>query len=585
MKLSILNKPLISLIVSLGFVINLFSAEGTVNRDSLQNRYILAHKPSDKIVLLNLLAENYLTDNPLKAYNFALQAKSISEKEGNLFEEAKALYFMSVLDYKKGHYAVAYNYMAEAQDGFSKTGNRHWYGKACLELGKIYEKQFEFEKALESLLQASEIFTEMSDSTNLAGTYNIIGINYYDQKDLDKAFEFFQASLKIRLVLKDEAGLASTYNNIGEIYRLKSNWDQAMENFYKAIKVNRTLDRPQSLSINYDNMGGIYTRLGRYDSARYYLNESLRLSKSRNDMEMVSTSYISHGRLYRHLNDFNKALQYCDSGYQIAQANGYLIHLQEAAFEFSEIYKEVGKYDQAYRYHKVYKMVGDSLLTIRNQEKIAQLEMKLIFDHEKKLQSLHQEKLRYIYFLVAFGLIIILMIVLLIYGRLRIKIRHSQIEQENLVLESRQLKAEIEYKNRELTTNVMYLVKNNELINYISEKLLKAKSVFKKERQEAVQEIILELQSNIDTDIWKTFEERFKAVHKEFYQKLNDKFPHLTENDKKLCALLRLNLSTKDIAVITRQNPNSIDVARTRLRKKMNLSNTEITLVSFLENF
>ena len=58
--------------------------------------------------------------------------------------------------------------------------------------------------------------------------------------------------------------------------------------------------------------------------------------------------------------------------------------------------------------------------------------------------------------------------------------------------------------------------------------------------------------------------------------------PNLTENEKKLCALLRLDMTTKEIAAITHQNPSSIEVARTRMRKKMNLSNTEINLNSYL---
>ena len=86
------------------------------------------------------------------------------------------------------------------------------------------------------------------------------------------------------------------------------------------------------------------------------------------------------------------------------------------------------------------------------------------------------------------------------------------------------------------------------------------------------------------TDIWKDFEERFREVHKEFYNKVNIQFPNLTENEKKLCALLRLNMTTKEVATITHQNPNTIEVARTRLRKKLGLSNKDISLVSFLSN-
>jgi DNA-binding NarL/FixJ family response regulator len=173
---------------------------------------------------------------------------------------------------------------------------------------------------------------------------------------------------------------------------------------------------------------------------------------------------------------------------------------------------------------------------------------------------------------------------MLLYGRLRIKNKHARIVRDNLLLESQQLQTEIDYKNRELATNVLYLVKKNELINLISEKLLKAKPRFTPEIQPMIQKIILDLQANVDSDIWKSFEQRFIVVQKDFYEKLNQRFPNLTENERKLCALLRLKMSTKDIAAITHQNLNAIEVARTRLRKKLNLSNQNINLVTFLDN-
>ena len=61
-----------------------------------------------------------------------------------------------------------------------------------------------------------------------------------------------------------------------------------------------------------------------------------------------------------------------------------------------------------------------------------------------------------------------------------------------------------------------------------------------------------------------------------------EKFPKLSPNEKKLCAFLRLNMSTKDIAALTRKSTSSIDVARTRLRKKLEISGTDTNLISFL---
>ena len=115
----------------------------------------------------------------------------------------------------------------------------------------------------------------------------------------------------------------------------------------------------------------------------------------------------------------------------------------------------------------------------------------------------------------------------------------------------------------------------------ISEKLKKANLGEKAENRKILEEIITELESGTSSDTWKEFEVRFQQVHADFYKKLNKQYPDLTPNELRLCAFLRLNMSTKDIAAITYQSLNSIDMARFRLRKKMGLDK-DVNLVAFL---
>jgi hypothetical protein len=82
--------------------------------------------------------------------------------------------------------------------------------------------------------------------------------------------------------------------------------------------------------------------------------------------------------------------------------------------------------------------------------------------------------------------------------------------------------------------------------------------------------------------LWKEFECRFQQVHEQFYKTLTERFPDLTPSERRLCAFLKLNMTTKEISAMTRQNAKSIDVARTRLRKKLNLTGTDQNLITFL---
>ena len=151
-----------------------------------------------------------------------------------------------------------------------------------------------------------------------------------------------------------------------------------------------------------------------------------------------------------------------------------------------------------------------------------------------------------------------------------------------MAFQKEQLEKEVELRNKEIATNVMYLVKKNELINAETKRLFNLKSKLKEENKETLQKIIFEIQSIMSEDVWDEFEYRFKQVHLDFYEKLQAKFPDLTPAEIKLAAFLKLNMTTKDIASITSQSINSMEVARSRLRKKLGITSQKVNLVTFL---
>ena len=562
----------------------LLSVATKYNRDSLQRVLYITNQPSEKVILLNLLSKDWMEHNPEKAYDLAQQAFSLSKTIDDKQGKAEALFNMATYFSVKQDHVASINYFLEALQEFKTLGDEKWQAKTNLELGIVYQNKFEFEKALDALFKAMNTFEKIGKSKKLANTYNQIGGVYYDQENYERASEYFQKSLKIWIKIGDDKWLAALYNNVGEIYRLTGDYYNALEYFNNAILISQKLNLHNYLATNYDNVGNIYTVLGAYDSALFYLNKSLIINQRINNSKGTATVSVSLGNLYYNTKEYQKAIKFYQTGFQVATKNGFLNLVKEASMGMSNVYKDKNQFKDALYYHRLYQQIYDSLYTIENVGKITQLEMSLIFDHEQEYKSIKKQKRNYFYFLIASGILILFILFILLYGRMRIKTNHSKIEAENLQLEKQRLNEEIDFKNRELTTKVMYLVKKYELINFISDKLMKAQAKFKKENQKQIQKIGWDLQSNIDTNIWKDFEERFKDVHHDFYEKLDEEFPSLTENDRKLCAFLKLNMSTKDIAAITHQNPNSIEVARTRLRKKLNVSNTDISLVSFLSN-
>jgi PAS domain S-box-containing protein len=139
----------------------------------------------------------------------------------------------------------------------------------------------------------------------------------------------------------------------------------------------------------------------------------------------------------------------------------------------------------------------------------------------------------------------------------------------------------IENKKKELASSTLKLIQTTESKNILIDQLNKVNAFANKKGKDLIRNIIKQVGNFSGESVWKEFETRFENVYESFYKELNQRYPDLTPGEKKLCALLRLSLSTKDIASITFQNPQSIDVARYRLRKKLKLAPDD-NLVDFL---
>lgn len=143
--------------------------------------------------------------------------------------------------------------------------------------------------------------------------------------------------------------------------------------------------------------------------------------------------------------------------------------------------------------------------------------------------------------------------------------------QKKLVqVNNEKLRTEIESKNRELAISTMSIIKKNEFLNAIKDQLKQVPE------SPELKNVIRTIDRNINNaDDWKFFEEAFNNADKNFLRKVKNNHPELTPNDLKLCAYLRLNLSSKEIAPLLNISVRSVEVKRYRLRKKMNLPHEE----------
>jgi DNA-binding CsgD family transcriptional regulator len=162
----------------------------------------------------------------------------------------------------------------------------------------------------------------------------------------------------------------------------------------------------------------------------------------------------------------------------------------------------------------------------------------------------------------------------------QLELEHS--ENEIVTLKNEKLEADINFKNKELATTTMHLVQRGKLMSKIKDGLMlikDAENANKETELTKVLKLINEAEKN-DSD-WDHFAIHFDQVHSDFLAKLKSKFPELSQNDLKMCAYLKMNLSSKEIAQLLSVTIRAVEVSRYRLRKKLNLPG-DISLFDYI---
>jgi len=158
-------------------------------------------------------------------------------------------------------------------------------------------------------------------------------------------------------------------------------------------------------------------------------------------------------------------------------------------------------------------------------------------------------------------------------NNLLLEIAALENEQQLMKLRNEQLSQDVDAKSRELAVSTMSLIKKNELLNIIKEDLKKSSE---ENSGKNIRSVISTISRNItEEDSWDVFKEAFDNADKDFLKKIKALHPSLTPSDLKLCAYLRINLSSKEIAPLLNISIRSMEIKRHRLRKKLNLSHEE----------
>ncbi len=568
------------------FVLLLYPVTGTVNAqtgvlDSLNHVLSLARDNKERIKIYNLIAVELRYSDKYRAAETAEKAMTLALETNYRKGLAAALTTKGILREDSDDFTGALNYYLEALDLFIGVESESDISRLHALAGSVYKTLGNYDRAIEHCYAALKIYELMNDKTGIAHIYRVMGSIYKYKGDYEKSLFNYFKGLGLNEELGNMTGMANSYNNIGIVYLMMNDIEKALSFYRRSLNINLVEGIDTEASINYGNIGVAYLRLGLMDSALYYISKRYLMVRSINDKKGTATSLEAFGDYHFKAKEYDKAVEYYMQALQQSRDLGIMETSKNTLKSLSDLYEEKGEYKTASAYFKSFINLRDSLLNQETLRRIEQIEIEYGYDKERQEQLLKDQKQKILRTIIYVALIFSVLVLFLVFWLQNIKLKQKGLKEKTLNLEKQQLMNEVTYKDKELFSKALYLAEKNELINDITRRLNKVLTD-PKVKNSTIKDILKDLRFNSNTQTWEEFERTFLNVHPEFFNTLVNRYPDLSPNERRLCAFLKLNLSTKDISNITHQSAHSLTVARTRLRKKLGIANTSENLSTFL---
>jgi tetratricopeptide (TPR) repeat protein/DNA-binding CsgD family transcriptional regulator len=409
---------------------------------------------------------------------------------------------------------------------------------------------------------------------NLSRIYLALGMYEKSIKQAKEAYRIFQTSGTERLLLF--AG-----NNIATVYKKMDSLELAIRWNRENILLARSLNNDIELAKAHMNLGNALSRAGYYAEADRNLDSSLMI---------INKLDIGYGVMLYHLNKANNyfRMQQPEDALrelrEVEKLNKVYVDTQVRQGYYETIYKvyeQLKRYEEAFTYLKISNGIKDSL--DKQQASHFLLEWESLIAKERADKEIAELNLAVGKARLNNILIAGMSLLLLLGFYLWFSARYREIQWQKQVAEEQKekLEVEVDLKNRELTSKVVLNASLGELIADISRRMKRLIPRIGKNYGDELALLVRELEMRGGVDDWKEFETRFTQVHEDFSEVLLGICPDLSPVELKVCSLLRLNMSSKEIAMLTNRTTATVANTRSQIRKKLNLT-TDDNLTTFL---
>lgn len=510
----------------------------------------------------------------LEAQGFVYELANLSEDLHDNYWKAAGLYYKSLCAYEEYDFEVFLSMINESLSvaELLRDTKRTQMLTARIYLAKsgyfYYIKQFpECQKYIEKGLQLCEKNGYESLKSDFLGNYGVllIGMEKYEE-----------AIVRFKSLAEFQKDPTSSLLNIAVCYGEMKQFDSVL--FY-ADSVIRFEHRGRNSVFEEDKLRTAYSikaschvDLEQWDEALDCLNQSLDVMSQSNDENKRALYFLDLARVYNGMGEYDKALDCIE---QVITISKEIRNIEEEWVAMKVKFDILDhKKDYVREVENMWQLIAltDTLFNRENRDKVIEQQYQqqaMAKELEFQLQQMASRQRLIVTILVA------LLIVIAIVFMSSIIIRRRKRKTE-------QLSAELDLRNREITSKSIGRMRSNEILLDVLEKL---NEMERHPDNNVLPGVIRDLKTLVNTETKKDFDLHFVQMNPDFYQKLLADYPKLTQNELRLCAFIKSNLSVKEIAAINGISADSVKTARKRLRKSLNLTGEEVSLLEFFSRY
>ncbi|MDW3210785.1 MAG: tetratricopeptide repeat protein [Reichenbachiella sp.] len=450
---------------------------------------------------------------------------------------------------------------------FDQEGDTMRYRHCLNSLGRINGMKGNFSEALDYFLKAYDL-SESKESLNASVVLGNIALCYKHMGHVEKAAQYFRDGLKLDLKNGWRSQM-NKYNGLATIYKQLNNLDSAIYFDKKAFEAAQKFGNYSTAVISLGNLAQYYVLKRELDLANSMMTEALQLADSVGINSVEEQFDIIKAEVFFEKQEYDSTLFYSrralssTAQYSHRQFSSIITHLMSKTFE------QLGVLDSSLYYLKSHHAYEDSLFNKESQRKITELYTKMetlekdkeikLLQKDKELESLKKQRLSMV---VAWVVIVsILLIIMLIY-RHKNRLKSEEVKQMKL-------KNDLELGQADLYKQTLNMIHMNNLMDNLEKQV---KDIMIKNRDPEYRKILQTIRMNksLKKD-WENFNNYFSNSHSKFYEKLSDLNDKLSNHEKRVCALIKLNLSNREIATILNIENRSAVMIKYRIKKKIGL--------------